>query len=77
MIRGYPVRTIGDFAPGDRVRYVPSHAMGDTSHPDCENGVVSSKNDKYVFVRYYYRGGLKESAQATDPQDLIKVGEGG
>ena len=65
--------TTDDFKPGDRVRYVPGHAHGDRSHADCENGIVSSTNDKYVFVRYYYKGGgLRECGQATDPSDLVK-----
>ena len=30
------------FPPGRHVRYVPYHAQGNASHPDCENGVVTS-----------------------------------
>jgi hypothetical protein len=66
--------SVTDFAPGDRVRYIPNHAFGDAQHPDCENGIVTSKNDTFVFVRYYAKGGmLKFTAQATDPADLIKT----
>lgn len=66
--------TTDDFKPGDRVRYVPRHAHGDRSHADCENGIVSSKNDSNVFVRYYYKaGGLRDQSQATDPDDLVKT----
>lgn len=66
--------TTDDFKIGQPVRYVPRHAHGDTSHQDCENGIVSSKNDVYVFVRYYYEnGGLRENAQATIPDDLVKT----
>lgn len=67
------------FSPGDRVRYIPAHAYGDSHHPDCENGVVSSCNEHVVFVRYYAKvngresSGLKETAQATNPEDLIKT----
>ena len=28
------------------------HANGDRNHRDCEDGIVSSKNDKYVFVKF-------------------------
>jgi len=45
-------KTLADFEVGQHVRYVPTHAHGDTSHPDCENGVVSSISDKFVFVRF-------------------------
>lgn len=55
-----------DFQPGERVLYVPYHAQGDTSHPDCERGVVSSTNNLYVFVRY----GDELQAKATLPEDL-------
>ena len=66
---------------GERVKYIPTHAKGDTNHSDCEDGVVKSKNDKYVFVLYwnkstYNRGRLIEGywdtqAKATDPNDLV------
>ena len=58
-----------DFHPGDRVLYVPNHAQGDTTHPDCERGVVTSTNEVNVFVRY----GAGIHAQATSPEDLQKV----
>jgi hypothetical protein len=65
---------VSDFAAGDTVRYIPNHAFGDVHHPDCENGVVTSTNQKYVFVRYYTKHGLlKHTPQATDPADLIKT----
>ncbi len=41
-----------EFNKGDRIRYVPSHARGDYTHPDCEDGVVSSVRDNGVFVKY-------------------------
>lgn len=51
------------FGPGQHVRYVPYHANGDTSHPDCQNGVVTSVRSKspasgekidppIIFVRF-------------------------
>lgn len=67
--------TTKDFATGERVLYVPSHAHGDAKHPDCERGLVSSANDFNVFVRYYNRksGELSHRGQATRPDDLIKL----
>lgn len=43
---------LSEFKKGMRVRYVPSHAYRDFQHKDCQNGVVSSTNDKYVFVKH-------------------------
>jgi len=64
------------FVPGQRVRYVPYHAYGDASHPDCENGVVTSVRTHspvdgeplptpIVFVRF--RG---ETSQGCNPDQL-------
>lgn len=35
-----------------KVTYVPTHANGDASHPDAENGRIKSWNDEGVFVDY-------------------------
>lgn len=65
-----------DFKAGDKVLYIPYHAFGDESHRDCEKGVVSSKNDKFVFVKYdnamcfMVTGDEPYTAQATDPENL-------
>jgi len=48
-----------DFKKGDAVVYVPKH----------EDGVVTSINEKYVFVKYTILGG----SQATRPEDLVHV----
>ncbi len=69
---------IMDFKKGDKVRYIPLHARGNSKHPDCENGIVSSTNDKCVFVKYdnnmciMVTGDEPYTSQATDPEDLIK-----
>jgi hypothetical protein len=39
--------------PGDQVIYVPLHAEGDLTHPDCERGFVTTDNGVNVFVRYF------------------------
>lgn len=61
--------------PGDRVIYVPTHAEGDPSHPDCERGQVSSFNGETAFVKfdqYVERLGWEgATAQACSPRDLI------
>mgnify|MGYP001557950135 CR=1 FL=1 len=52
---------------GMHVIYVPNHAHGDRLHPDCEHGVVTSKNDTYVFVKFKQ---WHEHGQACNPEDL-------
>lgn len=56
-----------DFHAGERVLYVPNHANGDTAHPDCERGVVTSTNAVNVFVRY----GNELHSKATSPENLV------
>lgn len=67
--------TVDDFQKGDGVVYVPTHAHGDKNHKDVEHGLVSSHNDKFVFVKYYpalTRFGWDGcTSQATDPRDLV------
>jgi len=69
--------TTADFHKGERVRYVPYHARGDVDNQACQSGVVSSTNDKWVFVKYdnldcrMVTGDEPYTAQATDPNDLI------
>ncbi len=54
---------------GAAVIYIPGHAKGDPSHPDSQLGVISSWNDKYVFVNFG-----KSSNPACDPRDLLWAG---
>jgi len=67
-----------DFQKGMRVRYVPAHAFADVEHKDCQNGVVSSTNARFVFVKYDNAMGIMVTgdepytAQATNPSDLVK-----
>jgi len=67
----YPNLTLEDFDHGQNVRYIPYHANGDPTHEDCENGMVKSKNDSFIFVRYIKNGILQETAQATKPDQLM------
>jgi hypothetical protein len=50
---------------GSPVTYIPPHADGDASHPDCERGVISSYNESYIFVRFNSPNG-----QACSPDRL-------
>ena len=59
---------------GQVVRYLPTHAQGDLFHPDAELGIVSSKNDKVVFVKFHKellrRGWEFCTSRAVNPEDL-------
>lgn len=41
-----------DAKTGQPVLYVPNHAQNDVNHHDCERGIVTSKNDKFIFVDF-------------------------
>ena len=60
---------------GTRVRYVPIHAHDDRTHPDCEDGAISSYNDTNVFVKFDSAVGRlgwdQTTSQACDPETLI------
>lgn len=71
MPNEYPNLTLEDFDPGQNVRYIPYHAKGDPSHADCKNGIVKSKNDHFVFVKYITNGIMQEVAQATSTDQLM------
>lgn len=57
---------------GDKVVYIPEYLlMGDKTKmvEDKNLGIVTSKNDEYVFVRYLGNTG----SQATNPLDLYTL----
>lgn len=64
--------TTKDFAPDEKVRYVGnSRSMYDESQ---NIGIVSSTNDKWVFVRFVHPdGGYQATGQACNPNDLQKL----
>ena len=58
--------------PGDRVLYVPNHANGDRSHPDCEAGRVTSIGEQdTVFVLFDDPGSMGRS-KACYAADLVR-----
>lgn len=68
------------FKKGQRVVYIPSH-VSDLTHPDIEHGVVSSSNEKFVFVKFdsseeiMITGDEQFTAKAVNPNQLIVVSE--
>src|SRR5690349_22814335 len=59
--------TLDEIHEGMRVLYLPPHAHGDRTHPDCQRGIVTSKNPAQVFVRY----GDDRHSHATLPALLV------
>ncbi len=67
------------FEKGDRVRYVPSILDGDYNDIACNDGVVSSVTDSFVFVKYDFSGYVMVTgeepytAQATLRETLVHM----
>lgn len=51
------------------VVYIPQYKLGNKNINDDQLGIVTSKNDTYVFVRYKNTKG----SQATRPDDLYTI----
>ena len=49
------------------VTYVPRHAFGNASHPDCEQGVIVSQRGDSIGVLYC----KSRTVQVTQPEDLV------
>ena len=59
--------SIDHWQPGMRAVYVPRHANGNLQHPDVEQGIVTSVNNQWVFVRF----GGDATPKACDARDLF------
>ena len=59
--------TLENVAPAKMVRYVPPHASGPGDAANCEDGVITSWNDTFVFVAF----GLGQQGQACKPEQLV------
>ena len=44
--------TLDECHEGMPVLYIPPHAQGERTHPDCQRGLVTSISATQVFVRY-------------------------
>ena len=64
--------TLDEIQEGMRVLYIPPHAQGERTHPDCQRGIVMSKNTTHVFVRY----GTDRYSHATPPEVLVRDNAG-
>lgn len=67
--------TLSEIKPQMRVAYMPTHAEWDRSA--IEYGTVSSKNDRYVFVKFDKQlakfGWDGTTSQSCHPDDLVTV----
>lgn len=67
--------SLDEVEPGMRVAYVPTHAQWDRNV--IENGTVSSKNSKFVFVKFDKQvskfGWDGTTSQSCDVCDLVKI----
>lgn len=52
------------------VYYVPAHAQGNLYHKDVEQGIVTSENDAYIFVRF----GAATTSKACKAEQLSPQG---
>jgi hypothetical protein len=59
--------TLENFEPGRMVRYVPTHANGDLTHQDCDDGVTTTKNNVFAFVAF----GPGQRGKACKPEQLF------
>jgi hypothetical protein len=59
--------TLDECHEGMRVLYIPPHAQGERTHPDCQRGIVTSMNATHAFVRY----GTDRHSNATVPAWLV------
>jgi len=65
---------------GTQIVYIPGHAHGDTRHPDCEAGFVTSVKEQdsgswVAYCRYWYPDGTlrtRANSEAT-PLENIEV----
>lgn len=60
---------IDSFNEHDTVKYVPAHANQNINHCDVEDGIVTSKNDTYVFVKFVGQSNSK----ACSPNNLYII----
>lgn len=64
---------------GTQIVYVPTHANGDTQHPDAEPGFVTSMNGDVAFCRYWSKSNPDQlrttvNSEAT-PVDTLVVAD--
>jgi hypothetical protein len=65
----FPMVTLDNVSLAKMVRYVPYHADGPEDLANCEDGVITSFNEKFVFVAFR----LGQQGQACKPEQLVYI----
>jgi hypothetical protein len=69
------------FVPGTQIVYIPLHAKGDIDHKDSLRGFVTSKNNTFVFCRFWKKDSHgfpimelrnKLNSEACNKEDLVE-----
>ena len=63
---------LDEIQEGMPVLYIPRHAQGKWTHPDCQRGIVTRKTATHVLVRY----GTDRHSNPTAPTFLVPDGSG-
>jgi hypothetical protein len=58
---------LDEIQEGMRVLYIPRHAQGKRTHPECQRGIVTGKTATHVLVRY----GTDRHSNPTAPAFLV------
>ena len=64
---------LDEIQEGLRVLYMPRHAQGKRTHPDCQRGIITGKTAPQVLVRY----GTDRHRNATATAFLVPDTPGG
>lgn len=56
---------------GKIVTYVPNHAQGDLTHPDCQVGHITSFNESCVFVRFHRYSASHSTSHSVKREQLV------
>ncbi len=64
--------TLDKIQEGMPVLYIPRHAQGKRTHPDCQRGIVTGKTATHVLVRY----GTDQYSNPTPPAFLVPDASG-
>lgn len=65
-------RKLGEFKVGDRVRFVPAHALGSALHSSCQDGRVAALSSKSNVVYVVLDG--DNFSRGFAPSQLKKEG---